>query len=301
MPFRSTTTALGRIAMLELRHPNGVRSLRLLDLDPDLGRMLPPDRRAEAAQGLIVSTHTIHEGVLDLDRLRAASPSHIGLLIIDGVIAQEVLLGDTVSTELLGSGDIIRPWTSEEPVELLEAESRSTVVSEVTAALLDRRVATELCSYPEVYSGIMDRLSQRSARLATTKAISQLTRVDRRLIALFWQLAERWGRMTGQGVRIPLRLSHRLLGQLVGARRPTVSSALAQLVRAGELARHPDSTWLLPGHPVVLPAKRAERLIEPRLTLLASPGTMVGHDGPCRCPAAPLSALHGAGESSATR
>jgi CRP/FNR family transcriptional regulator, cyclic AMP receptor protein len=271
--------------MLELRHRDGVRSLPLLELDPDLGRMLSPDRRTEAANGLIVRTQNLHEGLLDLARLQSISPSHIGLLVIDGVIAQEVLLGDTVSTELLGSGDVIRPWTVEEPVELLETEVRWTVLSEVTAALLDRRVAIELCSYPEIYSGIVDRLSQRSARLATTKAISQMTRVDRRLIALFWHLAERWGRMTAQGLRIPLRLSHRLLGQLVGARRPTVSSALAELVRAGELVRPPDSTWLLPGDPVVLPATRAERLIGPPLTLLASPDTMAGCDGPsgCRC------------------
>jgi CRP/FNR family cyclic AMP-dependent transcriptional regulator len=263
--------------MLELSRRDGVRSLPLLELDPDLGRMLSPDRRTEAANGLIVRTQNLHEGLLDLDRLQAISPSHIGLLVIDGVIAQEVLLGETVSTELLGSGDVIRPWTVEEPVELLESEVRWTVLSEATAALLDRRVSIELCGYPEVYSGIVDRLSQRSARLATMKAISQMTRVDRRLIALFWHLAERWGRMTAQGLRIPLPLSHRQLGHLVGARRTTVSSALAELVRAGELVRQPDSTWLLPGDPVLLPATRAERLLGPPFTLLAPPDTMAGH------------------------
>jgi CRP/FNR family transcriptional regulator, cyclic AMP receptor protein len=263
--------------MFELRQRDGVRSLPLLELDPDLGRMLSPDRRTEAANGLIVRTQNLREGPLGLARLQAISPRNIGLLVIDGVIAQEVLLGDTVSTELLGSGDVIRPWTVEEPVELLETDVRWTVLSEVTAALLDRRVAIELCAYPEVYSGIVDRLSQRSARLATMKAISQMTRVDRRLIALFWHLAERWGRMTAQGLRIPLRLSHRQLGQLVGARRPTVSSALAELVRAEELVRQPDSTWLLPGGPVLPPAMRAERLIGPPITLLAPPDTMAGH------------------------
>ena len=264
--------------MLELRPRDGSRFLPLLELDPDLGRMLSPDRRTEAANGLIIRTQNLPEGLLDLVRLQAISPSHIGLLVIDGVIAQEAVVGDTVSTELLGSGDVIRPWTIEEPVELLETEVRWTVLSELTAALLDRRVAIELCGYPEVYSAIVDRMSQRSARLATMKAISQMTRVDRRLIALFWHLAERWGRMTAQGLRIPLRLSHRQLGQLVGARRPTVSSALAELVRSGELVRPPDGTWLLPGDPVPLPTTRAERLIAPPLTLLGPPG-MLARDG----------------------
>jgi hypothetical protein len=53
--------------------------------------------------------------------------------------------------------------------------------------------------------------------------------------------------MTPDGVQVPLRLSHRLIGQLVGARRPTVSSALAELAGRGDLVRRPDGTWLLAG------------------------------------------------------
>ena len=75
---------------------------------------------------------------------------------------------------------------------------------------------------------IVDRLSERAQRLAITQAISQLNRVDRRLLALFWHLAERWGRVASDGIAVPLVLSHRLIGELVGARRPTVSTALAR-------------------------------------------------------------------------
>ncbi|MDX6554241.1 MAG: family transcriptional regulator, cyclic receptor protein, partial [Miltoncostaeaceae bacterium] len=83
----------------------------------------------------------------------------------------------------------------------------------------------------------------------TTQAISQLTRVDRRLKALFWHLAERWGRVSGDGVVVPLALTHRILGQLVGARRPTVSTALSELASSGELVRRDDGSWLLRGDP----------------------------------------------------
>ena len=103
--------------------------------------------------------------------------------------------------------------------------------------------------YPEVTAALFDRLSERSLRLATTQAISQLTRVDRRLKALFWHLAERWGRVGGEGVVIPLALTHRILGQLVGARRPTVSTALSELAERDELVRRSDGSWLLRGDP----------------------------------------------------
>ena len=48
---------------------------------------------------------------------------------------------------------------------------------------------------------------------------------------------------------IPLALTHRILGQLVGARRPTVSTALSELAERNELVRRPDGSWLLRGRP----------------------------------------------------
>jgi hypothetical protein len=45
------------------------------------------------------------------------------------------------------------------------------------------------------------------ARVAVAQAISQLNRVDRRLLAMFWHLAERWGRVTADGTAIPLTRS----------------------------------------------------------------------------------------------
>ena len=106
---------------------------------------------------------------------------------------------------------------------------------------------------------IVDRLSERAQRLTITQAISQLNRVDRRLLALFWHLAERWGRVARDGIAVPLVLSHRLIGELVGARRPTVSTALAELARDGQLVRRDDGTWLLTGEPFNVPAAEPRR------------------------------------------
>jgi CRP/FNR family cyclic AMP-dependent transcriptional regulator len=242
------------------------RRAPLLELDPDLGRLLPPDRVAEATRGLVVSVQELYDGRRELTALARSAPSHLGLLVVDCVVAREVVLGDTVSTELLGAGDVIRPWTLEEPAGLLESTVMWSALSDISLALLGRRFAVELCGYPEVYTALVDRLSQRSARLATTQAISQMTRVDRRLLALFWHLAERWGRMTAAGVHVPLRISHRLLGQLIGARRPTISAAVGQLGQSGELVRRADGTWLVTAEPGALRA--AGRPAPPRFKLL---------------------------------
>jgi DNA-binding FadR family transcriptional regulator len=108
-------------------------------------------------------------------------------------------------------------------------------------------------------------------RRSITQAISQLNRVDRRLLALFWHLAERWGRVSRDGIAVPLVLSHRLIGELVGARRPTVSTALAELAREGELIRREDGTWLLTGEPVAVPDQSAAEVIRQRRRLMPEP------------------------------
>jgi CRP/FNR family transcriptional regulator, cyclic AMP receptor protein len=224
-------------------------AIRLLEVDPELGALLSPARRADAERDLVVRTHRIAVGPWDIARLSAAGSDHVGLLVLDGVLSRELIVADHVSAELLGPGDLVRPWQATTGAGLLPVQAVWSILSSVTLAVLDRRFAAESARYPEITAALFDRLGERSLRLATTQAISQLTRVDRRLKALFWHLAERWGRVSGDGVVVPLALTHRILGQLVGARRPTVSTALSELAEREELVRRADGSWLLRGDP----------------------------------------------------
>jgi CRP/FNR family transcriptional regulator, cyclic AMP receptor protein len=227
----------------------GTDTVRLLEADPELGALLSQQRRADAERELVVRTHRIAVGPWDVSRISGASADHVGLLVLGGVLSRELVVADQVSAELLGPGDLVRPWQASSGAGLLPVHAVWSVLSTVSLAVLDRRFAAEAARYPEITAALFERLGERSLRLATTQAISQLTRVDRRLKALFWHLAERWGRVSGDGVVVPLALTHRILGQLVGARRPTVSTALSELAERGELVRRPDGSWLLRGDP----------------------------------------------------
>src|SRR6478735_8980008 len=197
----------------------------LLELDPELGQLLSADRREQAERELRVRVSTFGVGEWDGGRLANADPTHLGLLIAEGVLAREVVLGDTVSTELLGPGDIIRPWHLEGPPELLPVTVRWNALSGVRLGLIDRRVAVALGRFPEVSAGIA----------------------------------------------VPLVLSHRLIGELIGARRPTVSTALAELARDGQLVRRDDGTWLLTGEPIAVPGASAAEVIRQRRRLMPTP------------------------------
>ena len=204
---------------------------------------------------------------------------HLGVLVLEGVIASDILLEDVVSTELLGPGDILRPWPLDASERLLSDQARWMVLADCRVALLDQRVAAALTRYPEIYAVLLERMDTRARRFATTQAIAQLNRVDRRLLAMLWHLAERWGRVTPDGVLIPLDISHRLLAQLVGARRPTVSTALGELAREGTVQRRADGAWLLHGDPPCgsnageeTPLSRRRLFVDQRRPALDHPG-----------------------------
>src|SRR5437763_1397840 len=63
-----------------------------------------------------------------------------GLLILDGLLGRRVRVGRTVGTELLGVGDIIRPWDDAYPFELIPAALDWRVFSPTRMAVLDERI-----------------------------------------------------------------------------------------------------------------------------------------------------------------
>jgi CRP/FNR family cyclic AMP-dependent transcriptional regulator len=184
--------------------------------------------------------------------------------MLDGLMTRELALADNVSGELLGPGDVVRPWQAAGPERLVPFDVRWTVLEPTRLAVLDRRFAANLMRYPQVNAMLIDRLTERTQRLAVMQAICQLNGVDRRLLTLFWHLAERWGRVTTAGVAVTVSVPHRVIAQLVGARRPTVSTALSQLAQRGELHRQGDGTWLLSGAPVGMPTAEAARIVRRR-------------------------------------
>ena len=68
----------------------------------------------------------------------------------------------------------------------------------------------------------------------------------------------RWGKVEPGGIRLSLPLTHRLLGQLIGAERPSVSHALARLAAAGLVTGRADE-WHLHGTVEEPPRRLVER------------------------------------------
>src|SRR3954451_9723141 len=234
-------------------------TVRVADEDPDLFKDVA-DPSARAAS--VAEARWLEVGAWDAGLERLETRGHFGLLILEGMLLRRVVLGVRDSIELLGPGDVARPWVSFGGGSGISVGVAWQVHQRTRLANLDRRWALRLAQWPEIASGIMDRTMERQRFLAMHAAISQMPRLQSRLLVLFWYLADRWGRVTADGVMVDVALTHELLAGIVGARRPGVTSALGELQRGGELARREDGRWVLRGDPpseLTLEADRAQR------------------------------------------
>jgi CRP/FNR family transcriptional regulator, cyclic AMP receptor protein len=246
-------------------------ALRLIEADPDLGRHLTDSRLAAARRELVAEVARFGRGPTDLQEHAPGGHPGIGLLILDGLVERDVMVADTISAELLGPGDVIRRNAYADSPPMPEVTVKWDVLADARFAVLDDRVGQSLQRYPEVNAIVLDRVLERVHRLSTAQAISQLNGVDRRLLALFWHLGERWGRVASEGLVVPLDLPHRVLAQLVGARRPTVSTAMRRLAERGELRRRDDGAWIVDRASAAQWVPQTARAVAPRRLRVVRP------------------------------
>jgi CRP/FNR family transcriptional regulator, cyclic AMP receptor protein len=218
----------------------------LLELAPELGDRLADTQLGAARSAVRVRVARVPRGRWNAAESPTAAADGVTLLILAGVAAREVAVDGSVSSELLGPGDLIAPWVRSPEHGAAGQSVRWQILADLRVAVIDGRAVEAICAFPEIQQALLARALAQSERLASIKAFSQVSPVERRLLALFRHLATRWGRVTTRGIVVPLALSHRLLGELVGARRPTVTLAIAALAQSGELTRRADGTWLMP-------------------------------------------------------
>lgn len=216
-------------------------TIALLDADLDLADVVEAEDMGHARSSLVAR-------IVDLP----SGPWHpieyadcVGLLVIEGALLREVVAGDAAAMELLGPGDVLVPDADDSVGTFVDVQLAWSAVLDTRLALLSKTLVQRLSDWPGVLGVLVRRMGERSSRQSVMQAICHNPRVDARLRGLFWHLAGRWGRVTPGGVVLPLRLTHDSLARLVGAQRPTVSTALKSLERAGEVTRRRDGAWLL--------------------------------------------------------
>jgi CRP-like cAMP-binding protein len=220
----------------------------LLHADSRLAGVLSTRQLAQAASQAQVRTRLLSPGGWEPPAASAGGSHWLGLLVLDGFLSLETShLGES-ALEIVGPGDLLRPWDEELEYPLAAITSRWRVLRAATVALLDDEFAARMAPWPALSSEILARAGRRARWLTAHLAICQQIHVRDRILYLFSRLAKRWGTPDAAGAIIPIPVTHEQIAKLIGAQRPSVTIAVGELSGDGLLTRLSDRTWRIRSH-----------------------------------------------------
>lgn len=233
-----------------------------LELNPHANGWASPGRRRLAARLAHIAPGPFAPRTLISDQ-----PGRLGLLVIEGLALVQVDAGRAPIGWLVGVDDVIRPWEMDE----LSLLNRATwqALTPLRIAVLDADFARRVAGLTSVADALLSKAMQTSHWLFAKSLVTGTSVIEERLLLLFALLGERWGKATSAGVVVAMPLTHQVLATLIGARRPSVSTALRGLSARGLLKRTAEG-WLLCRSPSERPRPRCWRQYAEALGLAVS-------------------------------
>jgi CRP/FNR family transcriptional regulator, cyclic AMP receptor protein len=230
------------------QEPRAGTAVRVLDEDLELAAAMSQESFREARLAAVAPLIEVPTG----EWSPPSAPHHpgrdLGLLVLDGLLLRDLELAGRSLVELRGPEDLLRPWDDANEVVSVDARITWTAREPTRIAWLDGDFGAATTPWPEIAATLIARATRRARLLSFRLAILELRHVDLRVLLLLWHLADRWGQVSGDGVRLNLDLTHELIARMVGAHRTSVTAALQKLVDDGRLARA-GRTWVLLGPP----------------------------------------------------
>jgi CRP/FNR family cyclic AMP-dependent transcriptional regulator len=217
----------------------------ILQEDHELAQQLPKRQREDATRLLRAPVTEVGRGNWIPPQLDPGAS--FGLMLLDGLVARRVEVAGASAMEILGPGDIVRPSEDAALDDAAPLRADWEVFQPARLAVLNQQLTSLIARWPELLLAFSDRLVRRTGRLSYLLALSHLRRIEDRLLGMLWYLAASWGRVTPHGLKIPISLTHQALGELAGAKRSSVTLALATLRDRGLVSRMPDGTYVLDG------------------------------------------------------
>ena len=147
-------------------------TINLLDVEPEFGEGLNPQERAAAIRVLAVPSHVLEPGEWDPHEELGGIHPVVGYLLIDGMVTRDLLFAGRTTTELLGAGDVMRPWDDDVGFDALPFTASWHVHTPARVAVLDTRVAIASGRWPSVATALHARHVRRVRSLAFQRAIA---------------------------------------------------------------------------------------------------------------------------------
>ena len=139
--------------------------VNVLDVDTALADLIPSDQRAQARQATGAATIEFDVGSwtapVDSDAFRGG----YGLLVFEGLMLRRAGIEGRHAAELLGPGDLLRPWQHDGGDSTLEVDWAFRIVAPARVAVLDPRWTARASAWPQLGAELAGRALMRSKRV----------------------------------------------------------------------------------------------------------------------------------------
>jgi CRP/FNR family transcriptional regulator, cyclic AMP receptor protein len=159
-----------------------------LEVEPELGVLLT-EREVAEARRFALSATTLKRAANVMGLL--SETDAFGAIVLDGLLLQGVHIGQRPSLRLVEPGNVVPITRGTQPLPVVTVSLQAATRSRL--ALLDRHFLLATQRWPQLGALTYRRAVESSELLAAQLAIAHLPRVDERLMALMWLLADTWG------------------------------------------------------------------------------------------------------------
>jgi CRP/FNR family transcriptional regulator, cyclic AMP receptor protein len=144
----------------------GPSVISLVDADPDLGDLLDAQGLERARREALARVQRLSPGEWDAAAAQEPAEHHRGFLIVDGLLSRTVDVLGRRCVELVGHGDVMRPWQWDDVGSHVRAEIGWTVLEPTRLAVLDHALVLRIVPWPQLGLELFNRGTRRAHHLA---------------------------------------------------------------------------------------------------------------------------------------
>ena len=190
------------------------RGVRLLVADPELAEDLAPEQVEQARRQVVLPCVELEAGPVSIDALRevpGVEGDIFGFQVLSGSLISNLQMAGRRCARMICAGACV---LTDGPVsEAIPASLAWEVLHPARLAIFDRRLLTVMHRWPKILGAILRRAAQQPREALMQQAISQLPRVEDRLLALFWAIADRQGVVRPDGIWVQMSVTHDTLAR----------------------------------------------------------------------------------------
>src|SRR3954466_12846123 len=109
-------------------------AISIVDADPDLADLLDPRELERARREAVTRVQRLSPGNWDAAAAHEPAEHHRGFLVVEGLLCRTVNVLDRHCVELVGPGDVMRPWSWDEVGSHVRAEVGWSVLEDTRLA-----------------------------------------------------------------------------------------------------------------------------------------------------------------------